>query len=126
MSIELAKDVVGIVATFEKVGGEKLSRLFSEYIGLDTMVAIMCKTLKGVKALETYDKEGQINKSISLHMLGPSIGRHMDGRYVVICLEELRQELLFVVYESIVYYVFLDFTLRLIHTRYCSFMSRNV
>ncbi|KAF6153925.1 hypothetical protein GIB67_023702 [Kingdonia uniflora] len=33
-------------------------RLFSEYIGLDTMMAIVCKTLKGVKALETYDKEG--------------------------------------------------------------------
>ncbi|KAF6144250.1 hypothetical protein GIB67_024477 [Kingdonia uniflora] len=58
------------------------NRLFSDYIGLDTMMAIMCKTLNGVKALETYDKEGQINKSTGLHMLGPSIGRHMDGRYV--------------------------------------------
>ncbi|KAF6145319.1 hypothetical protein GIB67_002343 [Kingdonia uniflora] len=67
-----------------------VSMLFSEYIGLDTMMAIVCKTLKGVKALETYDKEGRINKSIGLHMLGPSIGRHMDGRYVVIWLEELR------------------------------------
>ncbi|KAF6162518.1 hypothetical protein GIB67_003064 [Kingdonia uniflora] len=67
-----------------------ICRLFSEYIGLDTMMAIVCKTLKGVKALETYDKEGRINKSTGLHMLGPSIGRHMDGRYVVIWLEELR------------------------------------
>ncbi|KAF6157075.1 hypothetical protein GIB67_041536 [Kingdonia uniflora] len=58
MSIELAKDVVGIVATFGKVGGENISRLFSYYIGLDTMMAIVCKILKGVKALETYDNEG--------------------------------------------------------------------
>ncbi|KAF6142106.1 hypothetical protein GIB67_037024 [Kingdonia uniflora] len=61
------------------------------------MMEIVCKTLKGVKALETYDKEGQINKSTGLHILGPCIGRHMDGIYVVICLEELRQELSFVV-----------------------------
>ncbi|KAF6145184.1 hypothetical protein GIB67_041379, partial [Kingdonia uniflora] len=56
-SIKLAKDVVGIVATLGKVGGRNLSRLFSEYIGLDTMMVTMCKTLKGVKAHETYDKE---------------------------------------------------------------------
>ncbi|KAF6136814.1 hypothetical protein GIB67_030099 [Kingdonia uniflora] len=73
-SIELAKDVVGIVATLGKLG---------EYIGLDTMMAIVCKTLKGVKALETYDKEGRINKSTGLYMLESSIRRHMDGRYVV-------------------------------------------
>ncbi|KAF6151122.1 hypothetical protein GIB67_002374 [Kingdonia uniflora] len=57
-SIKLAKDVVGIVAILGKVGGENLSWLFSEYIGLDTMMAIVCKILKGVKALEAYDKEG--------------------------------------------------------------------
>ncbi|KAF6168192.1 hypothetical protein GIB67_011577 [Kingdonia uniflora] len=87
MPIEFAKDVVGIITTLGKVGG------------LDTMMAIACKTLKGFKALETYDKEGRINKSTGLHMLGSSIGRHMDGRYVVICLEELRQELSFEVWN---------------------------
>ncbi|KAF6136484.1 hypothetical protein GIB67_035043 [Kingdonia uniflora] len=65
-SIELAKDVVSIVATLGKVGGENLSRLFLEYIGLDTMMAIVCKILKGVKALETYNKKGRINKTNDL------------------------------------------------------------
>ncbi|KAF6136173.1 hypothetical protein GIB67_001582, partial [Kingdonia uniflora] len=73
-SIELAKDVVGIVATLGKVGGENLSRLFSEYIGLDTMMAIVCKTLKGVKALETYDKEGRINKICFPFFCRPYVG----------------------------------------------------
>ncbi|KAF6168962.1 hypothetical protein GIB67_038459 [Kingdonia uniflora] len=49
-SIELAKDVVGICSYTWK-------SFFSEYIELDTMMAIVCNTLKGVKALETYDKE---------------------------------------------------------------------
>ena len=56
------------------------------------MLAIVCKTYEGVKALETYDNEGCINKSSGLHRLGASIGRAMDGRFLVICLENLMQE----------------------------------
>ncbi|KAF6159266.1 hypothetical protein GIB67_032037 [Kingdonia uniflora] len=43
-----------------------IGRLFLEYIGLDTMMAIVCKTLKGVKALETYDKDESIRVDISV------------------------------------------------------------
>jgi hypothetical protein len=53
------------------------------------MLAIVCKTYEGVKALETYDKEGCINTSSGLHGLGASIGRALDGRFLVICLENL-------------------------------------
>lgn len=56
------------------------------------MLAIVCKTYEGVKALEIYDKEGFINKSSGLHGLGASIGRSLEGQFVVICLEYLRQE----------------------------------
>jgi hypothetical protein len=56
------------------------------------MLAIVCKTYEGVKALETYDNEGCINKSSGLHRLGASIGRALDGRFLVICLENLMQE----------------------------------
>ena len=54
------------------------------------MLAIVCKTLDGLKALETYDKEGLIIKSSGLHGVGASIGRPLDDRYLVICLENLR------------------------------------
>ncbi|RXI08283.1 hypothetical protein DVH24_022427 [Malus domestica] len=68
------KDVVGIV----------------EYLGIETMLAIVCKTYEGVKALEVYENEGCIKKSAGLHGLGSSIGRTLDSRFQVICLENLR------------------------------------
>lgn len=54
------------------------------------MLAVVCKTYNGVKALETYEQDGSVNKSSGLHGLGTSIGRHLDGRFPVICLENLR------------------------------------
>ncbi|XP_058095892.1 protein DEFECTIVE IN MERISTEM SILENCING 3-like [Magnolia sinica] len=86
----LTKDVLGIVATLGKVHDDNLSRLFSEYLGLENMLAIVCKTYEGVKALEMYDRDGMIDKSAGLHGLGPSIGRPVEGRFRVICLEDLR------------------------------------
>ncbi|XP_042506446.1 protein DEFECTIVE IN MERISTEM SILENCING 3-like isoform X3 [Macadamia integrifolia] len=84
------KDVLGIVATLGKVDNDNLSRLLSEYLGMETMLAIVCKTYEGVKALELYDREGGINKNAGIHGIGSTIGRPMDGRYLVICLENLR------------------------------------
>ncbi|WJX34220.1 hypothetical protein P8452_22351 [Trifolium repens] len=88
--LALAKDVVGIVAMLGKVEDSNLSRLFSEYLGVETMLAIVCRTYEGVKALEMYDTEGCINKSVGLHGLGATIGKPLDGRFLVICLESLR------------------------------------
>ncbi|XWS48575.1 hypothetical protein CRYUN_Cryun13aG0088500 [Craigia yunnanensis] len=84
------KDVLGVVATLGKVDDENLSRLFSEYLGVQTMLAIVCKTYEGIKALETYSQDGFIDKTSGLHGLGASIGRSLDGRFLVICLEGLR------------------------------------
>ncbi|WJX83819.1 hypothetical protein P8452_66451 [Trifolium repens] len=88
--LTLIKDVVGIVAMLGKVEDANLSRLFSEYLGMETMLAIVCRTYEGVKALEMYDKEGFINKDVGLHGLGATIGRPLDDRFLVICLESLR------------------------------------
>lgn len=57
------------------------------------MLAIVCKTYDGIKALETYNKEGYINKTSGFHGLGSSIGRSLDGRFLVICVENLRFEI---------------------------------
>ncbi|MCE3215450.1 hypothetical protein HAX54_002400 [Datura stramonium] len=88
--LPLMKDVLGIVALLGKVDDDNLSRLLSDYLGPETMLAIVCKTYDGIKALETYDKEGHINKTSGLHGLGASIGRPLDGHFLVICLEKLR------------------------------------
>lgn len=84
------EDVIGVVATLGKVYNDNLSRLLSEYLGLDTMLALVCMTNYGVKALEIYDTEGFISKSSGLYGLGASTGRSMEGRFDVICLEKLR------------------------------------
>ncbi|KAI8010447.1 Protein DEFECTIVE IN MERISTEM SILENCING 3 [Camellia lanceoleosa] len=86
----LTRDVLGIVATLGKVDDDNLSRLLSEYLGIETMLAVVGKTYDGVKALETYENDGSVSKSSGLHGLGTSIGRHLDGRFQVICLENLR------------------------------------
>lgn len=56
------------------------------------MTAIVCKTYEGIKTLETYDIEGGISTQSGLHGLGSSIGRHLDGRFRIICLEHIRHE----------------------------------
>ncbi|MQL80964.1 hypothetical protein Taro_013402, partial [Colocasia esculenta] len=89
--LPLIKDVLGVVATLGKVNDENISRLLSEYAGLEMMLAIVCKNYESVKALEEYDRDGVIDKNAGLHELGPSIGRLLDGRFLVICLENLRQ-----------------------------------
>ncbi|KAE9608865.1 hypothetical protein Lalb_Chr08g0240221 [Lupinus albus] len=91
-NLQLTKDVVGIVATLGKVEDDNLSRLLSEYLGLEYMLAIVCRTYEGVEALEVYDNEGFINKCSGLHGLGASIGRVLDDRFQVICLESLRHD----------------------------------
>ncbi|XP_068666639.1 protein DEFECTIVE IN MERISTEM SILENCING 3-like [Aristolochia californica] len=86
----LMKNVLGIVAMLGKVSDDNLSWVFSEYLGLEIMMAVVCKTHEAVKALEIYDKEGQIDRISGLHGLSVSIGKQLDGRYLVICLEDLR------------------------------------
>ncbi|XP_015068800.1 protein DEFECTIVE IN MERISTEM SILENCING 3-like [Solanum pennellii] len=88
--IPYMKDVIGIVALLGKVDDDNLSRSLSEYHGLETMLAVVCKTHDGLKALLTYEKKGPMNKKSGLHGVGSSIGRPLDDRYLVICLENLR------------------------------------
>ncbi|KAL4575737.1 hypothetical protein LXL04_011821 [Taraxacum kok-saghyz] len=67
------KDVLGVVATLGKLYDDNLSRIVSEYLGLDTMLALVCMTYDGVKALETY-----------FGLYG------IERRLEVICLENMR------------------------------------
>ncbi|KAK9122123.1 hypothetical protein Syun_019740 [Stephania yunnanensis] len=91
----LINNVLGVVATLGKVEDDNLSRIFSKYLGLDHMLAIVCKSNEGIKHLEPYDQKGKMNKSIGLHGgLGSSFSKPLDDRFLVICLEDLRQETL--------------------------------
>ncbi|KAH0691664.1 hypothetical protein KY289_019022 [Solanum tuberosum] len=88
--IPYMKDVIGMVALLGKVDDDNINRTLSDYLGQETMLAVVCKTHDGLKALQTYDKKGFVNKSSGLHGVGASIGRPLDDRYLVICLENLR------------------------------------
>lgn len=54
------------------------------------MLAVVCKTYEGVKALEAYNREGSIDKNLGLHGFSASIGNPLADRFLVICLEDLR------------------------------------
>ncbi|KAK3155150.1 hypothetical protein QOZ80_2BG0199510 [Eleusine coracana subsp. coracana] len=86
----LMKDILGFVATLGKVNDDNLSRILSEYLGMDNMLALVCKTYDSVKDLEKYDKSGIIDKSSGIHGLGRTVGKVLDGRFTVFCLENLR------------------------------------
>nr|XP_017251000.1 PREDICTED: protein DEFECTIVE IN MERISTEM SILENCING 3-like [Daucus carota subsp. sativus] len=58
------------------------------------MLALVCQTFDGVKALEAYDEGGVINRNSGLHGIASSIGRTLEGRFHVICLDELISGLL--------------------------------
>ncbi|GAU13662.1 hypothetical protein TSUD_347660 [Trifolium subterraneum] len=90
-NLAFVKDALGVVATLAKVENDDLSRILSEYLGSETMLAIVCSTNEGVKALEKYDTEGAVNCNGGLHGIGSSTGKKINGRFVVICLEDLRQ-----------------------------------
>ncbi|XP_058740656.1 protein DEFECTIVE IN MERISTEM SILENCING 3-like [Vicia villosa] len=54
------------------------------------MLATVCNTNEGVKAIEKYDPEGTINYNRGLHGFESSARKIINGRYAVICLENLR------------------------------------
>lgn len=62
----------------------------SEYLGLENMLSLVCLTFDGVKALESYEKDGSISKGSGLRGLGTAIGQKLEGRFNVFCLEHIR------------------------------------
>ncbi|XP_074380640.1 protein DEFECTIVE IN MERISTEM SILENCING 3-like isoform X1 [Apium graveolens] len=83
----LTKGMLGIVATLGKVDDDTINSHLSSYLGKNNMLAVVCKTLDTVNAMESYDKEGLVKKNSGIHGLGASIGQTIDGRFRVICLE---------------------------------------
>ncbi|KAL5972983.1 hypothetical protein ACLOJK_039790 [Asimina triloba] len=55
----------------------------------------MCLTRGGANVVVGVDlsQTGQIDKSVRLHVLGQSIGRPPEGRFRIICLEDLMKEM---------------------------------
>ncbi|XP_065864340.1 protein DEFECTIVE IN MERISTEM SILENCING 3-like [Euphorbia lathyris] len=88
-SMPLAMNLLGTVAILGGTDNHVLNRLLSEYLGLEKMLAIVCRTSESVKLLEIYE-EGKISSIAGLQGLGFSIGKKISGRFLVFCLEESR------------------------------------
>ncbi|CAN6444751.1 unnamed protein product [Victoria cruziana] len=86
----MSKDIIGIVAMLGKALDDNLSRLFSEYLGSENMLAIVCKTYEGVKYLESCDAEGKTGVTSGIHGVGTTTRKPVGGRFLAICLEDLR------------------------------------
>lgn len=89
-TLQCTKDVVGIVALLGKIKDDELNKVLSKFLGLETMLAIVCKTFEGVQALERYEKDGTIDKNTGLHGIASTIGSTMNGRFHVFCLQNMR------------------------------------
>lgn len=67
----IIENTIGVVALLGTVQTNELSRVLAEYLGEDQMLAIVCKSDAGVDSLVKYEQ-------------------YINGRYVVICLEDSR------------------------------------
>ncbi|PQQ02028.1 protein DEFECTIVE IN MERISTEM SILENCING 3 [Prunus yedoensis var. nudiflora] len=88
LNLALTKDVLVLLALLPPLA-ESMMTTLAEYLGLETMLAIVCRTYEGVKVLEKYDADGTIISTAGIHGLGSSIGKSIKGRFLVICLEDL-------------------------------------
>lgn len=83
-------EVIGVVALLGKVEDDLLSWVVSEYLGKENMLAIVCKSRKGVEQLEMHDPTGKLIPLSGIHGIANLQQRHIDGRFRVICLEDVR------------------------------------
>ncbi|KAJ7965338.1 Protein defective in meristem silencing 3 [Quillaja saponaria] len=83
-------DVVGLVALLGTVRTHKLSRILAEYLGEDKMLAVICRTFAAAGAFEKYKQNGEVDKGLALHAEAAALGKAINCRFLVICLEDLR------------------------------------
>ncbi|XVE58363.1 hypothetical protein DITRI_Ditri04bG0163800 [Diplodiscus trichospermus] len=84
------EDVLGVVALLGTVHTSKLSRILAEYLGEDQMLAVVCRSYEAACALEQYDHNGEVDPKLGLYAEATALGKSISGRFVVVCLEDIR------------------------------------
>ncbi|KAI8565060.1 hypothetical protein RHMOL_Rhmol03G0231500 [Rhododendron molle] len=84
------ENTLGVVALLGTVQTVELSRVLAEYLGEDQMLAIVCKSYAAVDALENYEQNGNVDRAHDPHREAMKFAQSINGRYVVICLEDTR------------------------------------
>ncbi|KAF1001494.1 hypothetical protein AG4045_029073 [Apium graveolens] len=86
---DFSKDILGVVALLGSVETNELARILTEFLGEEQMLGVVCKSYKAAHNLETCDVHGNVNCSTGLQALASALGTSLDGRYSVICLEDV-------------------------------------
>ncbi|CAB4302019.1 unnamed protein product [Prunus armeniaca] len=82
--------VIGLVALLGSTGSSELSRILSEYLGEDQMLAVVCRSFAAAVALEKYEHNGEVDSRHALYAAAAKLGRSINGRFLVISLEDIR------------------------------------
>lgn len=64
--------------------------MLAEYLGEDQMLALVCRSFRAACALEEYEQNGEVNCTLGLHGKAAERGKSIVGRFLVICLEDMR------------------------------------
>ncbi|KAK2992738.1 hypothetical protein RJ640_023251 [Escallonia rubra] len=78
---EFLKHVIGVVALLGTVQNNELSRILADYLGDDQLLAIVCKSYAAAGDLQKYEH--------AFYQLATEQGKSIEGRYLVICLEDI-------------------------------------
>lgn len=54
------------------------------------MLAVISRSFAAVSALEKYKQNGEVDRRNALYAEAAARGKSVNGRFLVICLEELR------------------------------------
>lgn len=54
------------------------------------MLAVVTKSYETARVLESYSENGEVNRNLAFHEAAVTLGKTINGRFLVICLEEIR------------------------------------
>lgn len=88
--IRLMKNSFGLVALLGTVQSRELSRILAEYLGEDQLFAVVCRSSEAARELEYYNQDGEVNYNLGLRAEAAALGKSINDRFLVICLEDVR------------------------------------
>ncbi|XP_024029765.1 uncharacterized protein LOC21395118 [Morus notabilis] len=85
---DFMKDIIGVVALLGRVNSSQLSRILSEYLGLDQMLAVVTRSFEAANVLQKY-KQNEGDCSDARLAEGVALLKSIKDRFTVFCLEDI-------------------------------------
>ncbi|KAH8944975.1 hypothetical protein BDL97_12G015300 [Sphagnum fallax] len=79
---------IGVPATLARVENQDLNTTLSEYIGVKSLLTLVCKTQRGVSSLEVKDAHGNVDQRVGIHAAASPL--QIRGRFEALALEDLQ------------------------------------